>query len=123
MLYQEMQIKIALQYITSNSFDLRWVLKGSFNKYDGNFDHASEIITPALQHQNICLWGHQKILSRGSNYTVTADMWSKCSNSTISMTEVIITSLLFIFHNYAVHNYRFFKGLTRKNNFWGVQVQ
>ena len=35
-----------------------------------------------------------KILSRNSNYVVDVVMWQKFSNSTISMREVIITSIL-----------------------------
>ena len=35
-----------------------------------------------------------KILSRNSNYIVGVVMWPKFSNSSISITEVIITSIL-----------------------------
>ena len=35
-----------------------------------------------------------KVLSRDSNYFVDAVMWSKFGNSSISMIEVIITSVL-----------------------------
>ena len=35
-----------------------------------------------------------KILSRDSNYTVEVVMWPKFGNSSISMTEVIITPIL-----------------------------
>ena len=35
-----------------------------------------------------------KTLSRESNYTVDVVMWPKFGNSSISMTEVIITSIL-----------------------------
>ena len=35
-----------------------------------------------------------KILSRDSNYTVDVVMWPKFGNSSISMREVIITSIL-----------------------------
>ena len=35
-----------------------------------------------------------KILSRNSNYIVDVVMWPKFGNSSISMTEVIITSIL-----------------------------
>ena len=35
-----------------------------------------------------------KILSRDSNYTVEVVMWPKFGNSSISMTEIIITPIL-----------------------------
>ena len=54
-----------------------------------------------------------KILSRDSNYVVDAFMWSKFGNCSISMREVITTSI--------------FKEFDQKNHFfWGVvlvQVQ
>ena len=42
----------------------------------------------------ICQWRHLKKLSRDSNYIVDVFMWSKFGNSSISMKEVITTSIL-----------------------------
>ena len=46
-----------------------------------------DVITPTLGVTN-------KILSRDSNYTVDVVMWPKFDNSSISLREVIITSIL-----------------------------
>ena len=46
-----------------------------------------------------------KILSRDSNYIVDVVMWTKFGNSSVSMREVIVTSILF-------------KDLTRKTAFF-----
>ena len=55
-----------------------------------------------LRHHNFCL-------RRGSNYIVNVAMWPKFGNSTISMKEVIISSILY--------------GFDLKNQFfWGVLI-
>ena len=58
-----------------------WFFKGCSNKHGGIFDGVSKIDCT-------------KILSGDSNYIVEVIMWPKFGNSSISMREVIITSIL-----------------------------
>ena len=48
-----------------------------------------------------------KTLSRASNHTVEVVMWTKFDNSSISMTEIIITTILWGFEQ----KNRFFRGV------------
>ena len=51
------------------------------------WNNGYEVITPVHDVTN-------KILSRDSNYIVDVVMWPKFGNSSISMREVIITSIV-----------------------------
>ena len=75
-----------------------------FNKPGHNFDDASKMATPGLLKITV-VWNNGydviisvddviKKLSRDSNYTVDVFMWPKFGNCSISMREVITTSIL-----------------------------
>ena len=76
-----------------------------FNKPDYNFDDVSKMATPGVLKTKVFLnKGYDviisaddvtnKILSRDSNYIVDVFMWPKFGNCSISMREVIRTSIL-----------------------------
>ena len=103
--YQEIQIYIAFWCAIFNSFNFFWVLKDFFNKHGYNFDDVSKngyskpswnkvILKWMLWRHNLCLWCHYQVLSRDSNYFVDVVMLPKFVNSSTSMKEVIITSIL-----------------------------
>ena len=84
------------KYRYTNSFNFFYVFKDFFNKSYRNFDDVSKIgysrspygvITSVSDFTN-------KILQRDSNYIVDVVMWPKFGNSSISMMETIITSVL-----------------------------
>ena len=75
--YQEIQTQIAFWFIISNSFNFSWVFKDFFNKPGYNFDDVSKNCYPG-----------------DSNYIVDVFMWPKFGNSSISVREVITTSIL-----------------------------
>ena len=90
LLYQERQIWIAFWYIISNSFNFPWASKDCFSKHGYNLDDFSKngyLIISAYDITN-------KILSCDSNFIIDVVMWLKFGNSSISMKEVIITSIL-----------------------------
>ena len=77
-----------------------WALKGCFNKNGCNIDDVSKIKTKVFWNKgydvNISVHGvTTKILSRDSNYIVDVVMWPKFGNSSISMWEVFINSILY----------------------------
>ena len=103
LLYQEIQIKIAFWYIISNSFDFSWVFflinlviilmmsakmaTAGLLKITVFWNKAYGVIIPVDDVTN-------KILSSDSTYVVDVFMWPKLGNSSISMGEVITTSIL-----------------------------
>ena len=105
LLYQEIQIKIAFWYIIFNSFDFSSVFKSflinfiiilmmsarmatlNLLKLTVFSNKGYDVITPVDEVIN-------KILSRDSIYIVDVFMWPKFGNCSISMREVIITSIL-----------------------------
>ena len=75
-------------------------MKGCFNKNGCNIDDVSKIKTKVFWNKgydvNISVHGvTTKILSRDSNYIVDVVMWPKFGNSSISMWEVFINSILY----------------------------
>ena len=81
------------------------VLKGCFDKHGFNFDDVTkighsipseneDILKQRLWPHNFSLGRHQKFFSLDSNYTVDVVMWADFGISSISMREVIITSIL-----------------------------
>ena len=79
---------------------LVWVFKGYFNKYGCNFDDISKIGYPRLSWNKvydviISVYGvTNKIYSCDSNYIVDVVMWPNFGNSSISMREIVIASIL-----------------------------
>ena len=70
---------------------------------------SAKLVTPGLlkikifwnKGQDVIISVHDvtnKGLSRDSNYTVAVVMWSKFGNSSVSLREVIITSILYGFN-------------------------
>ena len=100
LLYQEIQVYIAFWYIICNCFNVFWVFKIFFNKYDYNFDDVSKngYSKPFFKIKIFWNKGYDviisvhdvtsKILSRDSDYTVNVVMWPKFGNFSISMREV-----------------------------------
>ena len=58
---------------------------------------SGKIVTPGLLNHGFYPWRHHQILSRDLNYIVNLIVWPKFGNSSISMTEVIITSIFWGF--------------------------
>ena len=88
-----------------NSFNLSWDFKDCFDKHGYNLDDISKngysrpsenqgILKQILWRHNFFLWRHQQNFITWQNYIVDVAMWRKSGNSTISMNEVIITSIL-----------------------------
>ena len=86
----------------SNYFNFFWDFKGCFHKYGSNFDGFSKIGYSArikvfwnkgYDVKNFVHDVTNNILSRESNYIVDVIMWPKFGNSSISLREVIITSV------------------------------
>ena len=92
-------------YIISNSFNFFWILKDFFNKHGYNFDDVRKMATLGLLKIKV-FWnkGYDVIISvydvinknftLKSNYMVDVFMWPKFGNSSTSVREVIITSIL-----------------------------
>ena len=87
------------------SFNFSLVSKDCPNKYGHNFDDVIKMATPGFlkikffwnKDYDLIIPIHdviKKILSRNSNYIVDVVMWSKFGHSSISMRELIITSIL-----------------------------
>ena len=105
LLYQELQIQIAFWYIISNSFNFSWVLEIFLINLVIILMMSAKMATPGLLKITV-FWNKgydviisvddvtNKILSRDSNYIVDVFMWPKFGNSSISMGEVITTSIL-----------------------------
>ena len=105
LLYQEIQIQIAIWYIISNSFNFFWVFKNCFNELGYNLMKSAKMAALGLLKIK-AFWNigygvitsvhdvSSKFLSRDSNYIVDVVMRQKFGNSSISMREVIITSKL-----------------------------
>ena len=103
-LYQEIQVKGCISiHNNSNSFNFYRVFKYFFNKHGYNFDDTSKIgFTRSIKifwnkDYDLMVFFHgatSKILLRDSNYSLDVVMWLKSGKSSISMTEVIITSIL-----------------------------
>ena len=98
--------------IISNSFNLFFI----FFFWEGEGSLQAVLIKMVGLYKIKILWNklhHNFCLRRGLNYIVNVAMWPKFGNSTISMKEVIISSILY--------------GFDLKNQFfWGVllvQVQ
>ena len=99
LLYQEIHIYIAFWYIISNSLNFSWIFEKKFSK------PVTKMATPDLFKITV-FWNKDygviitvddvtnKILSRDSNYIVNLFKWPKFGNSSISMREVITTSIL-----------------------------
>ena len=105
LLYQEIQIQIAFWYIISNSFNFSWVLEIFLINLVIILMMSAKMATPGLlkikvfwnKGYDVIIYVHDvtnKILSRDSNYIVDVVMWPKFDNSSISIREVIITSIL-----------------------------
>ena len=95
-------------YIKKNKYRLHFgkkfltlflAFKDCFNKHGLNFDDVSknsysrssfnkDNSKQRLWRHNLCLWRHQ------SSYIVYVVMWPKFVNSSISMTDITITSVL-----------------------------
>ena len=85
------------------------MFKGCFNKHCCNFDDVSKIGYSILSwNEGVLNEGYDiiisandvtnKILSCDSNDILDVVMWPKFGNSSISMGEIIITSILWGFH-------------------------
>ena len=105
LLYQEKQIQISFWYIISNYCKFFWVFNDCFSKYGYNFDDVSKngytrlSLNKAILKNgyDVIISNHDvtsKILSCDSNYVVGVVMWPKFGDCSISMKEVIITSIL-----------------------------
>ena len=103
--YQEMQIQVPFWYITSNSFNFFESLKIVLINRVTILMMPAKMATLGLlkimiiwnKGYNVIIFVHDitnKILSRGSNYIVDVIMWQKFGNSSLSMKEVIITTIL-----------------------------
>ena len=91
----------------SNSFHFSWVFKDFLNKNGYNFDDVSRP-TPGLLEIKV-FWNKgydvivsvqdvtSKILSGVPNYIVDVVIWPKFGNSSIAITEVIISLILYRF--------------------------
>ena len=105
LLNQEILIQIPFRHIFSNSSNFSWVFKDCVNKHGHNFEYVSKMATPGLLKIKV-LWkkGYDiiisvhhvtnKTLSRDSNYNVNVVKWPNFGSSSISVREVIITSIL-----------------------------
>ena len=105
LLYQEKHVQIAFWFKISNSFNFSWVFKDFVNKKVTILMMSAKVSTPGFLKINV-FWNKgydviiyvdditNKVLSRVSNYIVDLDMCPKFINSSISMTEVIIISIL-----------------------------
>ena len=105
LLYQEIQIHIAFWCIISNSFNFSWVSKDYLIIFDKILMMPGKMATWGLLKITV-FWkkGHDvtipvndvtnKILSCDSNYIVDVFMRSKFDKSSISMKEVLTTSIL-----------------------------
>ena len=102
LLYREIQTYIPFRFIISNSSNFSGVFQDCFNKNDHNFDDVSKNGYPRSSWKklfwkkgyDIIISVHNvtsKILSRDSNYNVNVVIWPKFGNSSISVTEVIVT--------------------------------
>ena len=104
MLNQEIQIYIAFLYINSNSFNIFESLKiGLINmvailmmpaKMSGQDLFKIKSFGKRLWRHSFCPWRHQQDLSWGSSYIADVVIWPKFGNSSNSMREVIIISIL-----------------------------
>ena len=88
-----------------NLFYFSWVYKDCFNEKVTILVMSAKMATPDLPKikvfwkigYDVIIYVHDvtnKILSCGSNYMVDVVMWRKIGNSSISMREVIIISIL-----------------------------
>ena len=105
LLYQKIQIHIAFWYIISNSFNFSWVSKDYLIIFVNILMMPGKMATWGLLKITV-FWkkGHDiiipvndvtnKILSCDSNYIVDVFMRSKFDKSSISMKEVLTTSIL-----------------------------
>ena len=119
LLSQEIQIQIAFWYIISNSLNFFGVFKDCFNKRHYNLMKSAKMATLGLLKRK-AFWNKgydaivsvhdvaNRILSRDTNYIVDVVMWPKFDNSSISIREVIITSIL--------------QGFEQKNHFFWEMV-
>ena len=98
-------LEFCWQDLISNSFKIFWAFEGCFNKYGCNFDDVSKLGTLGLlkikvfwnKGYDVIISVHDvtnKILSNDSSYIVDMVMWPIFGNSSISMREIIITSIL-----------------------------
>ena len=92
-------------HLISNSFNFSWIFEGFFNNHGYNFDDISKNGYPGLLKATVfqnkvddvmitTYYVNNKILSRDSSYIVDVVMWQKFGNSSISVGELIITSIL-----------------------------
>ena len=99
LLYQKMQIWIAFwSIISKSSFNFFWVIKGFLKNMVKSLMESAKLPTTGFLiikiFKNKSYGVTRKIFSRGSNYIVEVVMWPKFGNSSISITEVITTSIL-----------------------------
>ena len=105
LLHQEMQIQIGFWYINCNSFNFSGVFIIVLINMVTILLISAKMAPPVLltikvfwnKGYDVIISVHKvtnKFLSRDSNYIVNPVMWPKCSNYSISMRKVIITSLL-----------------------------
>ena len=97
LLYQEIQIQIAFWYIVSNSFNFLEPLKIVLINTATILMISAKMVTSQLLAGDVITFVYDFInenSSRDSNYTVDVVMWPKFSNSSISVKEAIITSIL-----------------------------
>ena len=80
-------------YIISNAFNFFWVFKDFFDKYGYNFYDVSKNDYFRLSVHDVT----NNILTCHSNYVVVLVMWPKFGNSSISVREAIMTSILYGF--------------------------
>ena len=105
LLYQEIQIQIAFWYIISNSFNFSWICKYFLINLVIVLMMSAKMATSGLLEITV-FWNKgydfiitvddvtSKILWHDPNYIVDAFMLPKFGNSSISLREVIITSVL-----------------------------
>ena len=104
LVYQKIQIYIPFRCIISNSSNFSWVFKDCFNKRGQNFDDVSkngylrpsenkDFLEKRIWHHNFCRWLYQKKFITWLKYNVNVFMWPKFGNSSISVREVMITSI------------------------------
>ena len=118
LLYQEIQIQIPFRYIISNSSNFSWVFKDFIINMVTILIMSAKMATPGFleikpfwkKAYDVIIYVDdviKKNLLPDLYYNVNVVMWPKFGNSTISVREVIITSILW--------------GFDQKNRFfWGV---
>ena len=104
LLYQEIEMQIAFWHIISNFLNVPWVCKDCFNMVTILMMSAKMATVGLLKMKlfwnkgyDFIIYVHDitnKIISRDLNYIADVVIWLKFDNSSISMTEVIITSIL-----------------------------